>query len=222
MSRDERGPDEFERDEPGRAGAEILRLHQSPAAPGLLGVPGGGARDVGQGGVCAFDRPGCAAVCGDGDERERIAGGPDQRGDGGDERQLLVADDEAGADELVHESSGAVLLGSEQRALTLPAIVRAVRDAQIAEETELFRWLAKIGRRRANQPRFETPKMMDVLRWLCAGLTVNETAHKLGISNNAAIQRMFYLRRTLGAKTNEQLVVMAMQRGLLPAVKRCS
>jgi len=62
-----------------------------------------------------------------------------------------------------------------------------------------------------------TGDAVQQLRLCASGLTIVQTARRLGISVAAASQRMVRIRRALGATTNPHAVAVAFDRRILTA-----
>lgn len=61
-----------------------------------------------------------------------------------------------------------------------------------------------------------TPRMLDFLRAVAAGLTRTETARLLFVEEASVNQRLRMIRRRLGARNSAHLVAIAYEKGLLP------
>jgi DNA-binding NarL/FixJ family response regulator len=85
----------------------------------------------------------------------------------------------------------------------------------VAGETVLDAALERARRLQGERPQSLTPRELEVLQLICAGLSNREAAARLGVSANTVAVHRANIMNTLGVHKTAELVVYAIQNGLV-------
>jgi DNA-binding NarL/FixJ family response regulator len=85
----------------------------------------------------------------------------------------------------------------------------------VAGETVLDAALERARQLQGERPQSLTPRELEVLQLICAGLSNREAAARLGVSANTVAVHRANIMNTLGVHKTAELVVYAIQNGLV-------